>query len=78
MLATGGKSGLKPQGTISSAKQLRVDQKKYVFSLVAQHKGRQQDKKKSTIYPCHKFSDTKYTSIVTLYFGFVLLVNVVL
>nr|XP_037877804.1 sodium leak channel non-selective protein isoform X2 [Bombyx mori] len=28
MLATGGKSGLKPQGTISSAKQLRVDQKK--------------------------------------------------
>lgn len=27
MLATGGK-GLKPQGTISSAKQLRVDQKK--------------------------------------------------
>lgn len=30
MLATGGKSGLKPQGTVSSAKQLRVDQKKYV------------------------------------------------
>ncbi|KAM3964668.1 LOW QUALITY PROTEIN: sodium leak channel non-selective protein na [Aphomia sociella] len=29
MLATGGKSGLKPQGTISSAKQLRVDQKKF-------------------------------------------------
>lgn len=28
MLATGGKSGLKPQGTVSSAKQLRVDQKK--------------------------------------------------
>ncbi|XP_039764924.1 sodium leak channel non-selective protein isoform X4 [Pararge aegeria] len=27
MLATGGKSGLKPQGTVSSAKQLRVDQK---------------------------------------------------
>lgn len=35
MLATGGKSGLKPQGTISSAKQLRVDQKKYVFNSVA-------------------------------------------
>ncbi|XP_045535960.1 sodium leak channel non-selective protein [Papilio machaon] len=29
MLATGGKSGLKSQGTISSAKQLRVDQKKF-------------------------------------------------
>ncbi|CAH2268802.1 jg8980 [Pararge aegeria aegeria] len=27
MLATGGKTGLKPQGTVSSAKQLRVDQK---------------------------------------------------
>ncbi|GBP70250.1 Sodium leak channel non-selective protein [Eumeta japonica] len=29
MLAVAGKSGLKPQGTISSAKQLRVDQKKF-------------------------------------------------
>ncbi|XP_034827305.1 sodium leak channel NALCN isoform X2 [Maniola hyperantus] len=29
MLATGGKAGLKPQGTVSSAKQLRVDQKKF-------------------------------------------------
>ncbi|XP_050361500.1 sodium leak channel NALCN isoform X3 [Nymphalis io] len=29
MLATGGKSGLKSQGTVSSAKQLRVDQKKF-------------------------------------------------
>ncbi|XP_041968063.1 sodium leak channel non-selective protein [Aricia agestis] len=29
MLATGGKSGLKSQGTITSAKQLRVDQKKF-------------------------------------------------
>lgn len=28
MLAAAGKAGLKPQGTISSAKQLRVDQKK--------------------------------------------------
>lgn len=37
MLATGGKSGLKPQGTISSAKQLRVDQKKYVFNLITEY-----------------------------------------
>ncbi|XP_072936536.1 sodium leak channel NALCN [Epargyreus clarus] len=29
MLATGGKSGLKSQGTVSSAKQIRVDQKKF-------------------------------------------------
>lgn len=26
----GGKSGLKPQGTVSHAKQWRVDQKKYI------------------------------------------------